>query len=191
MHLRRGDREVKVGDERNGAAVLCWTGPCRVGDYLSNVIRDRHSRPPESAGVCVVSERPWEEMPSKSSGILYVGQAKYLRSRIGALLCDLMGFTGDEYGDGEAYEHQGGHFLWHCYCIGHAVEPSSLYVGWCSPCRCLDCAEARLSEIMDIRWNSYPIRSCENHIPALELFHNCATSVHSPAASGRHRDSSN
>jgi len=168
---------VKVADNQNGATVLGWTGACRVGDYLSNVIRDRDSRPPEASGVYVVSERPWHAMPTKPSGIVYVGQARYLRSRIGALLCDLLGFTGDQYSDGEAYEHGGGHFLWHYYCLAHAVEPSSLYLGWCSPCRCLDCAEAKLRELMDIRWNLYPTRSCEYHTPALELFQNCSTSV--------------
>ncbi len=192
MHLRtlarRGNREVKVGDDRNGAAVLFWTRACRIGDYLSNVIRDRDSRPPESAGVYVVSKCPWEGMPSKSSGVVYVGQARYLRSRIGALFCDLLGFTGDEYSDGEAYEHGGGHFLWYHYCIAHAVEPSNLYVGWCSPCRCLDCAEAKLRDLMDIRWNWYPTRSCEHHIPALELSHNCSTSVLPFAGSRRQHD---
>ena len=166
-----------MGSYRNSAAVPCWTRAYRIGDYLGNVIRDRDSRPPESAGAYVISERLWDEMPNKSSGIVYVGQARYLRSRIGALLCDLLGFTGDEYSDGEAYEHSGGHFLWHYYCVAHAVEPSSLYVGWCSPCKCLDCAEAKLRELIDIRWNLYPTRSCEHHSPALELFHNCSTSA--------------
>jgi len=179
---------MKVGSDRNGAAVPCWTRAYRIGDYLGNVIRDRDSRPPESAGAYVISERLWDEMPNKSSGIVYVGQARYLRSRIGALLCDLLGFTGDEYSDAEAYEHRGGHFLWHYYCVAHAVEPSSLYVGWCSPCKCLDCAEATLSELMDIRWNLYPTRSCEHHIPALELFHNCSTSASLSAGSGRYHD---
>ncbi len=175
-----------MGCNQNGSAISRWTRACRIGDYLGNVIGDRDSRPPESAGVYVVSECPWEEMPSKSSGIVYVGQAKYLRSRIGALLSDLLGFTGDDYSDGESYEHSGGHFLWHYYCIAHVVEPSSLYVGWCSPCRCLDCAEAKLRELMDIRWNLYPTRLCEHHTPALELSHNCSASVPASAGSGRH-----
>ena len=185
---RLADHGVKVGDDRNGAAVPRGTRAYRIGLYLDNVTRDRDSRPPESAGVYVISERPWNEMPNKSSGIIYVGQARYLRSRIGALLCDLLGFTGDEYSDGEAYEHGGGHFLWHHYCIAHAVEPSNLYVGWCSPCRCLDCAEAKLRDLMDIRWNWYPTRSCEHHIPALELSHNCSTSVLPSAGSRRQHD---
>ena len=168
---------MKIGDDRNGAAALCWTGVCRIGDYLSNVIRDRDSRPPESSGVYVVSERPWHEMPTKASGIIYVGQARYLRRRIGELLCDLLGFTGDDYSDGEAYAHRRGRVLWRYYCIAHAVEPSSLYLGWCSHCKCLDCAEAKLRELMEVRWNLYPTLSCEYHSPALELFHNCSTSV--------------
>ena len=174
--------------DRNCAAVQRGTRAYRIGLYLDNVIRDRDSRPPESAGVYVISERLWNEMPNKSSGIIYVGQARYLRSRIGALFCDLLGFTGDEYSDGEAYEHSGGHFLWHYYCVAHAVEPSSLYVGWCSPCKCLDCAEAKLRDLMDIRWNLYPTRSCEHHIPALELFHNCSTSASLSTGSGRYHD---
>jgi hypothetical protein len=95
---------------------------------LSNVTRDRESRPPDSSGVYVVAERPWREMPTKTSGIIYVGQARYLRRRIGELLCDLLGFTGDDYSDSEAYEHRGGQILWHYYRIAHAVEPSSLYL---------------------------------------------------------------
>jgi len=178
---------VKVND-RNGAALICWTGACRIGDYLSNVIRDRDSRPPDSSGVYIVTERPWYEMPAKTSGIIYVGQARYLRRRIGEMLCDLLGFTGDEYSGGEAYEHRGGHFLWHYFCIARAIEPSSLYLGWCSPCRCLDCAEAKLSELMDIRWKLYPTRSCELHAPALELFHNCSTSVAPSARSERYNN---
>ena len=57
-----------MGGDRNGAAVLCWTKAYRIGDYLSNVNRFRDLRPPESAGVYIVSERPWDEMPGKSSG---------------------------------------------------------------------------------------------------------------------------
>ena len=178
---------MEIGDNRNGASDPCWEGVCRIGDYLSNVMRDRDSRPPESLGVYVLSERPWDEMPTKASGIIYVGQARYLRRQIGELLCDLLGFTGDDYCDGEAYAHRRGQFLWRYYCIAHAVEPSSLYLGWCSPCKCPDCAEAKLRELMDIRWNLYPSRSCEYHNPLLELFHNCSTSVAPSAASGRHR----
>ena len=176
---------MKVRDARNGAAVLCWTGACRISEYLTNVVRARDSRPPDSSGVYVVTERPWHEMPAKTSGILFVGQAIYLRRRIGQLLCDLLGFTGDEYSDGEAYEHSGGHLLWHYYCIARAIEPSSLYLGWCSPCKCLDCAEAKIRELMDGQWNLYPTRLCERHAPALELFDNCSTLVTQSAGSGR------
>ena len=174
--------------ERNGASVICWTRAYRIGDYFGNVIRHRDSRPPESEGVYVVSEDPWDEIPNKSSGIIYVGQARYLLSRIGALLCDLLGFTGDEYSEGEAYEHSGGHFLWHYYCLANSVEPSNLYVGWCSPCRCLDCAEARLRESIDLRWNLYRNKPCEHHTAALELIDNCSTSVPPSAGSRRQHD---
>jgi hypothetical protein len=43
-------------------------------------MRDRDSRPPESPGVYVVSERAWHKMPTKASGIIYVGQGRYVRS---------------------------------------------------------------------------------------------------------------
>ncbi len=168
---------MRVLVDRNGAGVSSWTTAYRIGNYLGSVIRDQGARPPDSAGVYVVSERSWDETPSRSSGIIYVGQARYLRSRIGSLLCDLLGFTGDEYGEGEAYEHSGGHFLWHHYCIAQAAEPSRLYLGWCSTFRCSDCAEARLRELMKFRWNLYPTRSCDRHTPPLELFTNCSTSV--------------
>jgi hypothetical protein len=157
-------------DDQNGASLRA--GACQIAEYLETVVRSPDLRPPDAPGVYVISEQPWREMPSKTSGILYVGQAMYLRRRIGQLLCDLMGFTGDEYSDRESYEHRGGHRLWHCYCLARGVEPSSLYVGWCSQCLCLDCAEAKIREMMDVRWNLYPTRSCDRHVAALEVFSN-------------------
>ncbi len=39
-------------------------------------------------------------------------QAAYLRYHMGRLLCDLLGFTGDNPSAEEAYQHKGGHSLW-------------------------------------------------------------------------------
>lgn len=158
--------------DRNGASTLCWTRAYLIGDYLSNLIRDRDSRPPNSEGVFLVSERPWDEMPSKFSGIVYVGQSESLRRRIGQLLCDL-------------YDHHSDHFLWHHCCTARGLEPSRLYLGWGAPCRCPDCAEVKLRELMETPWNLWPARSCEHHTPALELIHNFSISVDPSAISKR------
>jgi len=118
-------------------------------------------------------------MPTKASGIIYVGQARYLRRRIGELLCDLLGFTGDDYSDSEAYAHPPrDRLLWRDYCIAHVVEAFDP-VSWVVLTLQMSGLRGRpkLRELMDIRWNLYPTLSCEHHSPALELFHNCSTSV--------------
>jgi len=147
-----------------------WRGPFRIGYYLSNVVRDRRLRPPDLPGVYVVSERSWLAPPNRESGIIYVGQAHYLRYRIGQLLMDLLGFTSDDRADGEAYEHRGGHSLWHRYCLERGTEPVDLYIAWYPECECLDCAEAKLLELVRAEWKA-PSRSCSRHIPALDVFH--------------------
>ena len=166
-------------------------GPYMIGDYLRNLIRHRDSRPPDASGVYFVSELPWYEIPTRASGIIYVGQARYLRRRIGQLLGDLLGFTGDDHGDGEAYEHRGGHFLWHNYGVARELEPSRLYLGWCSPCACVDCAEVKLREMMETQWTFCSIRPCESHTPTLELFHNCSISFNSSINSVRFNSNGN
>ncbi len=97
----------------------------------------------------------------------------YLRYRIGQLLTDLLGFIGDDRADGEAYQHYGGHRLWHRYCLEHGVEPLDLYFAWYSQCECLDCAEAKLLELVPKDWKS-PHRGCSRYSPILELSSNCS-----------------
>jgi hypothetical protein len=174
-----------VGNLPDKATVGGWAGPFRIGDYLRNVVRDRNLRPPDAPGVYVVSERSWPVLPNREAGILYIGQAQYLRYRIGQLLPDLFGFTSDDRADREAYEHRGGHSLWHRYCVEASVEPLNLYFAWCPRCRCLDCAEVRLLELAKIEWMSPVRRNCLRHHPQLDLVNNCSASVAYRAGSVR------
>jgi hypothetical protein len=152
-----------MANYQNGTSVAGWSGPFRFGDYLGNVVRGRNLRPPDAPGVYVVSQRVWRRSPDKVAGILYVGQTPYLRYRIGQLLPDLFGFTSDDRADREAYEHRGGHSLWHRYCLEVGVEPLNLYLAWCARCECLDCTEASLRELMLIEWKSPARRACSRH----------------------------
>ena len=166
-----------MANHQNKAIVGGWAGPFRVGDYLANVVRDRNLRPPDAPGVYVVSERIWQVLPNRQAGILYVGQAQHLRYRLGQLLPDLFGFTSDDRADREAYEHRGGHSLWHRYCVEAGIEPVNLHLAWCARCQCLDCAEERLRELMQIEWMSPVRRNCDRHRPQLDLVSNCSASV--------------
>jgi len=139
-------------------------GRFRFGEYLGNVVRDRNLRPRDAPGVYVVSERSWKLLPNREAGILYVGQAQYLRYRIGQLLPDLFGFTSDDRADREAYEHRGGHSLWHRYCVEAGLEPLNLFLAWRARSECLDCTEANLRELMSIEWT--PVRRACTANPA-------------------------
>jgi len=144
----------------------------RIGEYLSRVILDPNSRPPDAAGVYLVSRHRWREPSDSSAELLYVAQARYLRHRIGQLLIELLGFTSDDPVVGEAYEHRGGHFLWHRYCLERRIEPVALNVAWHSQCLCLDCAEARLSELVTVE-SKPPPSKCGHHDPMLDLSDAC------------------
>ena len=168
---------MNVANLQDNAIVDGWAGPFRIGDFLNNVVRDQNLRPPDAPGVYTVSKRGWYGLPTREAGILYVGQAQYLRYRIGQLLPDLFGFTSDDRADHEAYEHRGGHSLWHRYCVETGVEPFNLYFAWCPRPRCLDCAEIGLRELMQIEWMSPVRRNCERHHPHLDLVSNCSGSI--------------
>jgi hypothetical protein len=122
-----------------------------------------------------VSANPWLDLPTRHDNILYVGQAPYLRYQVGRLLCDLLGFTGDDPSAAEAYQHKGGHSLWSRFCLPRKIEPGWLYLGWCSTCICVACAETRLLEMMIT--GPQPGRICAVHKPVLELEQNCRGSV--------------
>ena len=62
----------------------------------------------------------------------------------------MLGFTGDNPSAEEAYQHKGGHSLWSHYCLPRKIEPGRLYLGWCSACICVACAETGLLEMMII-----------------------------------------
>ncbi|SIO27014.1 hypothetical protein SAMN05444166_3366 [Singulisphaera sp. GP187] len=64
-----------------------WVGPFRLRDYLERAIDPTHERPPEAAGVYIVSLYPWANEPTAEGCILYVGGNPkapiQLRNRIG------------------------------------------------------------------------------------------------------------
>jgi hypothetical protein len=159
-----------TASETDGAA-MSWEGPHKISDYLGNVANSSWKRPPEGPGVYIVSENPWRDMPTRDDNILYVAQAAYLRYHMGRLLCDLLGFTGDNPSAEEAYQHKGGHLLWSHYCLPRKIEPSRLYLGWCSACICMACAETRLLEMMTT--GPHRVRICAAHRPVLNLEQNC------------------
>ncbi len=150
---------------------MSWEGPHKIGDYLGGVAHSPWKRPPERAGVYVVSEKPWRDVPTEADKILYVGQAAYLRYQIGRLLGDLLGFTGDNPSSEEAYQHKGGHSVWAHYCLPRQIEPAKLYLGWCSECVCVACAEAKLLEMMSTSLRR--VKICCKHRPVLDLWQNC------------------
>jgi hypothetical protein len=71
----------------------------------------------------------------------------------------------------EAYQHKGGHSLWSHYCLPRKIEPGQLYLGWCSACICVACAETRLLEMMIT--GPHRVRICVAHRPVLDLGQNC------------------
>jgi len=164
---------------------MSWAGPHKIGDFLTSVAHSPWNRPPEKAGVYVVCEKPWEEVPTTADGVLYVGQAAYLRYQIGRLLCDLSGFTGDNPSAEEAYQHKGGHSLWLHYCLPHQIEPADLYLGWCSECLCIACAETKLLEMM--RTGPHRVTTCAAHRPVLDLQQNCCGLMPTALNSDRRR----
>ena len=166
MWTRGSRRHVRTARARLGAS-MNWEGPNKIGDYLASVARNPWKRPPEKAGVYVLSEKAWRDLPKKADGVIYVGQAAYLRYQIGRLLVDLLGFTGDSE---EAYQHKGGHTLWSHYCLPRQIEPADLYLGWCSDCLCLACAETKLLEMMTI--GARRVNICAMHRPVLDLWQN-------------------
>jgi hypothetical protein len=154
---------------------MSWAGPYKIGAFLNSVAHRPGERPPEKAGVYIVCENPWKEVPAAADGVLYVGRAPYLRYQIGRLLCDLLGFTGDNPSGEEAYQHKGGHALWSHYCLPRRIEPANLYLGWCAECLCLACAEMKLLEMM--RVGPHRTTICTVHRPALELRQNCCAGM--------------
>ena len=150
-------------ETRDGIALGQWIGPFKIRDYLCHVVRDQQSRPPDSPGLYLLSQRPWQHSPRGEAGVLYVGQAKYLRYRVGQFLSDLLGFTSDDPAAEEAHQHRGGHQLWHRYCLALETEPANLYLAWCTLAGCLDCAEAKLVELLPREWRPSTSRTCSQH----------------------------
>ena len=165
----------------NVSGAMSWEGPHKIIDYLGSVASNSGKRPPEVPGVYVLTANPWRGLPTQKDNILYVGQAPYLRYQVGRLLCDLLGFTGDDPSAEEAYQHKGGHSLWSQFCLPRKIEPGWLYIAWCSTCICVACAENGLLDMMIT--GPRPGKICTSHKPVLDLKQNCWGSIHSTANS--------
>ena len=152
-----------------------WVGPFRIQEYLCHVMRDRELRPPDAPGLYVLTERSWARAPAREANVLYVGQAQYLRYRIGQFFSELVGFTSDDSAGEEAYQHRGGHQLWHRFCLGRETEPTDLYLAWRTEPECLDCAQARLAELLPMQWRSSLSRTCAHRSTSVNLTNGRAT----------------
>src|ERR1700687_5924447 len=130
-----------------------WQEPYLLRDWLSQPFLHRDRRPPESDGIYVLSERHWNRQPEAQAGILYVGQAQFLRDRIGRLVAEILGFTGDNPSYGGSYYHSGGHRLWHGHCLKMNTEPIEFFLGWYAKPQCLDCGETGLIRLFSPPFN--------------------------------------
>jgi hypothetical protein len=164
---------------------MSWEGPHKIIEYLGSVASSGEKRPPERPGVYILTANPWRDLPTQKDNILYVGQAPYLRYQVGRLLSDLLGFTGDDPSPEEAYQHKGGHSLWSQFCLPRKIEPGWLYLGWCSTCVCVACAETKLLEMMIT--GPQMSRICAAHRPVLDLGQNCRSSIPATANSTARR----
>jgi len=72
---------VNSTEHTNVAARFCSIGPFRSDHYLATVVSARDSRPPDAAGVFILSERDWKGIPDQSANLVYAAQAPYLRYR--------------------------------------------------------------------------------------------------------------
>ena len=105
-----------------------WEGPVLVRDLLEDVLTENIPRPPEHNGVYAITEFPWENEPTVSARVLYVGtttgKSRRFRTRIGDLIADMFGF----YGGGTGH-HSGGQSI-HEYCQCNNLHPFDLWIGW-------------------------------------------------------------
>jgi hypothetical protein len=168
-----------------------WIGPFRIQEYVRHVVRDRKLRPPDAPGLYVLTERSWAGPPAREANVLYVGQAKYMRYRIGQFLSELVGFTSDDPAREEAYQHRGGHQLWHRFCLGRKKEPGDLYLAWCVEPECLDCAQAKLLELLPMQLRSSQSRTCHCHNISTGLTNGHVTSAVGPGADSMLKKGSN
>ncbi len=155
-----------------------WQGPYRIHSFLDDLISRPDTRPPDCPGVYVLSQRRWREAPDKRSGLLYAGQSPYLRFRMGEFFSDLFGFTSDDFGDGEAYKHRGGHAVWHLHCLREHISPLTLWIGWYATPVCLNCAEVNLCKMIGLIEPCPALGlKCERHAPLLDLETTCPTNT--------------
>ncbi len=161
---------------------MSWRESYQLRDYVNDVLTNAAMRPPAAAGVYLISEHQWHKVPTTDSMILYVGLAgggagmEHLRSRIGSLLSDMLGFTDDDPaglgGRKFCYRHPGGNKLWH-WCANHRTQPLELYLGWHSGCSCVFCAEIKLIEGLAPVLNDQIPTTCAHHATVLDFRTNC------------------
>lgn len=151
-----------------------WEGPYRIRGFLNELVQRPELRPPDSAGIYVLSQKSWKEVPDEKCGLLYVGQSQYLRFRMGELFSDLLGVTPDSFDDEEAYKHRGRQADWHWHCLRKHVSPPALWIGWYEAPRCLNRAEINLFQMVRLIVPGRPTGlKCERHGPVLDLATSC------------------
>ena len=142
---------------------MAWEGPRYLKDWLSQPLRNRDQRPPEAPGIYIVTENSWTGTPDVNSGVLYIGQTRYLRDRVGRLVAEILGFTTETSGYSGSYYHSGGPCLWTDYCLKRNAEPLTLHVGWLLGCKCLNCEESELIKKFHPICNSSSGNICNEH----------------------------
>jgi hypothetical protein len=160
---------------------MSWSNPLKIADYLSDPAGQHYLRPPEAPGIYVIPERLWAgSEPAKRDGVLYVGQSAYLGYRVGQLLADILGFTGDDPGYSGSYYHSGGHQIWQ-HCLRHKPPAHLLYIVWYANCHCLDCAEIGLIASLDPPLNTNKAGGCTQQPEKLPLRPALAGPAESPS----------
>lgn len=150
-----------------------WNAPFKIGDYLSDPLVRTDLRPPAERALYIVSRQPWRsKLPDQRDSVLYVGQSNDVRYRLGQLIGDALGFTGDSPGYSGSYYHSGGHRLWQ-YCLQEHVSVSTLFLAWYTSCVCLDCGEiALIGQLKPLLARGVPVQ-CAIHTPVLPLAQVC------------------
>lgn len=139
---------------------LVWHGPFLIGDWLRRIHLDADLRPPEHHGAYLVSMLPWTGSPTAECQPLYVGgqtgRHSCLRSRMGALVSDGLGFSGNDWG-----RHSGAQSLFG-WCRRNQTSLLDLWIAWCVS-DCHRCAEVMLHTHLRPALNKVRPARCPSH----------------------------
>jgi len=127
---------------------LTWAGPFAVREWITSFLdRSDCDWPPEVPGVYAVSLEKWQERPSESNTILYVGCSENLLGRVGDLVSVLLGFYDSGAGAKPIGRHSGWKIRKFCCASPHvrSIMIGDLFFGWAAtsvPCH--SCIETEL-----------------------------------------------